>query len=47
MTVGVALGGMAFGRIVSRIVDAATPFYPVGLYLLVEADGAAGLPAVA
>ncbi|WP_435831390.1 DUF4345 family protein [Nocardia aurea] len=47
VTVGVALGGMAFGRIVSRIVDPATPFYPVGLYLLVEAVGAAGLLAVA
>lgn len=36
ITVGVALVGMALGRIVSAIVDARTPFYPNWLYFIVE-----------
>ncbi|GAA5043373.1 DUF4345 family protein [Nocardia callitridis] len=45
--VGVALGGMAFGRVVSRAFDAATSFYPIWFYFLVEAAGAALLIGVA
>lgn len=45
--VGVALAGMAFGRVVSRAVDTATPFYPIGFYFLVEAIGATALLLVA
>ena len=46
ITVGVALAGMALGRIVSAIVDARTPFYPNWLYFVVEVVGAAALFAV-
>lgn len=45
--VGAALAGMAVGRVVSRVFDSATPFYPLSFYLLVEAVGAAALLAVA
>ncbi|MCM6778988.1 DUF4345 domain-containing protein [Nocardia sp. CDC159] len=47
LTVGVALAGMAVGRVVSRILDTATPFYPIWFYCLVEAFGAAAVIAVA
>ncbi len=47
ITVGVALVGMALGRIVSALVDARTPFYPNWFYFIVEAVAAAALFAVA
>jgi hypothetical protein len=47
ITVGIALAGMALGRIVSAIVDARTPFYPNWLYFIVEIVAAAALFAVA
>jgi hypothetical protein len=40
ITVGVALAGMAFGRLVSRLVDGPTAFYPIWFYFVVEAVGA-------
>ncbi|MDH6196624.1 ABC-type multidrug transport system permease subunit [Mycobacterium frederiksbergense] len=43
VTVGVALAGMAFGRIVSGLIDSRTSFYPNWFYCLVEAIGAAAL----
>ena len=43
ITVGVALAGMAVGRIVSAVVDDRTPFYPNWFYCLVEAVAAAAL----
>jgi hypothetical protein len=43
LTVGVALGGMAFGRVVSAIAGDRTPFYPNWFYFLVEAVAAAAL----
>ena len=43
ITVGVALAGMAFGRIVSAVVDTRTAFYPNWFYCLVEAVAAAAL----
>jgi Domain of unknown function (DUF4345) len=46
ITVGAALAGMAFGRIVSTVVDDRTPFYPNWFYCLVEAVAAAALFAV-
>ncbi len=46
ITVGVALAGMALGRIVSALVDARTPFYPNWFYFIVEAVAAAALFAV-
>jgi hypothetical protein len=46
ITVGVALAGMAFGRIVSAVVDTRTAFYPNWFYCLVEAVAAAGLFAI-
>jgi hypothetical protein len=46
ITVGAALAGMAFGRIVSAVVDTRTAFYPNWFYCLVEAVGAAGLFAI-
>ncbi|ORV07834.1 hypothetical protein AWB95_20640 [Mycobacterium celatum] len=36
VTVGSALAGMAAGRILSRLVDASTPLFPVWLYFLLE-----------
>ena len=47
ITVGVALAGMALGRIVSALVDARTPFYPNWFYFIVEAAVAAALFSVA
>jgi hypothetical protein len=47
ITVGIALAGMALGRIVSAILDARTPFYPNWLYFIVEIIAAAALFAVA
>jgi hypothetical protein len=46
ITVGVALAGMAFGRLVSAVVDARTAFYPNWFYCLVEALAAAALFAI-
>ena len=43
ITVGVALAGMAFGRLVSAVIDERTPFYPNWFYFIVEALGAAAL----
>jgi hypothetical protein len=37
IAVGAALAGMAFGRLVSAVVDDRTAFYPNWFYLLVEA----------
>jgi hypothetical protein len=47
LTVGVALAGMAFGRIVSVVVDDRTAFYPNWFYCLVEIVTAAALLFVA
>lgn len=41
VTVGAALAGMALGRLVSRLADRATPFYPIWFYFWVEAVTAA------
>jgi hypothetical protein len=46
ITVGVALAGMAFGRLVSAVVDERTAFYPNWFYCLVEVIAAAALFAV-
>jgi ABC-type phosphate/phosphonate transport system permease subunit len=46
ITIGIALAGMALGRIVSAMVDARTPFYPNWFYCIVEAVAAAALFAV-
>ncbi len=43
ITVGVALAGMALGRIVSAVVDDRTSFYPNWFYCLVEIVAAAAL----
>jgi uncharacterized membrane protein YeaQ/YmgE (transglycosylase-associated protein family) len=43
MTVAAALGGMAFGRLVSVVIDRPKAFYPKWFYFLVELVGAAGL----
>jgi uncharacterized membrane protein YeaQ/YmgE (transglycosylase-associated protein family) len=43
MTVAAALGGMAFGRLVSVVIDRPKAFYPNWFYFLVELVGAAGL----
>jgi hypothetical protein len=42
ITVGAALAGMAVGRLVSRLLDRGTAFYPIWFYCCVEA-AAAGL----
>lgn len=42
VTVGAALAGMAVGRLVSRVLDRGTAFYPIWFYCCVEAV-AAGL----
>jgi tellurite resistance protein TehA-like permease len=47
ITVGVALAGMALGRVVSAVVDDRTPFYPNWFYCIVEAVAAAALFAAA
>jgi Domain of unknown function (DUF4345) len=46
IAVGAALAGMAFGRIVSAVVDDRTAFYPNWFYCLVEAIAAAALFAI-
>lgn len=43
VTVAAALGGMAFGRLVSGIVDAPKGFYPNWFYFIVEVVAAAAL----
>ena len=43
ITVAAALGGMAFGRLVSGLVDRPKDFYPNWFYFLVEIAGAAAL----
>lgn len=43
LTVGAALAGMAFGRLVSAVVDRRTSFYPNWFYFLVETIAAAAL----
>lgn len=43
IAVGVALAGMAFGRLVSAVLDERTAFYPNWFYCLVEALAAAAL----
>lgn len=43
IAVGLALAGMAFGRLVSAVIDGRTPFYPNWLYFLVEVAGATAL----
>lgn len=47
LAVAFALGGMAFGRLVSRLVDRATAFYPIWFYFLIEALAAGLLALVA
>lgn len=37
ITVGLALAGMALGRLVSAVIDGRTPFYPNWFYFIVEA----------
>jgi hypothetical protein len=46
ITVGVALAGMALGRVVSAILDERTPFYPNWLYFIVELVAGGALLAV-
>lgn len=46
ITVGAALAGMAFGRLVSAVVDARTAFYPNWFYCLVEIIAAVALFAI-
>lgn len=43
ITVAAALGGMAFGRLVSGVIDRPKAFYPNWFYFLVEVAGAAAL----
>ncbi|WP_433710001.1 DUF4345 domain-containing protein [Nocardia sp. CA-084685] len=43
ITIGVALGGMAFGRIVSAVLDDRITFYPNWFYCVVETVAAAAL----
>ncbi len=43
ITVAAALAGMAFGRLVSGLIDRPKAFYPNWFYFLVEVVGAAGL----
>ena len=47
VAVGVALAGMAFGRLVARAFERPSGFYPVWLFFGVEVVGAAGLIAAA
>lgn len=46
IAVGAALAGMAFGRLVSAVLDERTAFYPNWFYCLVEAAAAAALFAI-
>lgn len=43
LTVAAALGGMAFGRLVSGVIDMPKSFYPNWFYLIVEVVAAAAL----
>jgi hypothetical protein len=43
LAVAAALAGMAFGRLVSAVVDSRTSFYPNWFYFGVEATAAAAL----
>jgi uncharacterized membrane protein YeaQ/YmgE (transglycosylase-associated protein family) len=43
ITVAAALGGMAFGRLVSGAIDRPKAFYPNWFYFIVEVAGAAAL----
>lgn len=43
LAVGLALAGMAGGRVVSVVIERPTTFYPVWFYLLLEAGGATAL----
>lgn len=43
ITVAAALGGMAFGRLVSGVVDRSRAFYPNWFYFVVEVVAAAAL----
>ncbi|MBN3453185.1 DUF4345 domain-containing protein [Mycolicibacterium mageritense] len=43
ITVAAALAGMAFGRVVSGVIDSRTSFYPNWFYCVVEAVAAAAL----
>lgn len=43
LTVGVALAGMAAGRVLSAVLGDRTSFYPNWFYCLVEAVAAAAL----
>ena len=45
ITVAAALAGMAFGRLVSAVVDKRTAFYPNWFYLIVEVVAAGALVA--
>ncbi|MGW0506130.1 DUF4345 family protein [Micromonospora sp. NPDC003241] len=47
ITVAAALAGMALGRLISRIADKATAFYPIWWYFWIETIGAALLFSVA
>ncbi|WP_067812843.1 DUF4345 domain-containing protein [Actinomadura kijaniata] len=47
LAVGMALGGMAFGRLVARCVERPSGFYPSWFYFWVEAAGALALAACA
>ena len=40
VTAGAALAGMALGRVVSRLLDRGTAFYPIWFYFCVEIVGA-------
>ena len=46
IAVGAALVGMAFGRVVSAVLDERTAFYPNWFYCLVEAVASAALFAI-
>lgn len=46
IAVGIALAGMAFGRLVGRMTDRPARFYPSWFYFWVESVGAAALIAV-
>ena len=43
VTIAVALGGMAVGRLISAVIDARTAFYPNWFYCLVELAAAGAL----
>lgn len=47
VTIGAALGGMAFGRIVSAILDERVAFYPNWFYCIIETVAAVALVSAA